>query len=162
MWGQYAQVRVDGDFLYRLGFGAFRVGVAGRCGLGLGKVEAGDLEAIKEQACAARVDVVGGDALEDLADGVLDRGLVFREWEIKGGATGSAGSLVFDWFAVGVVVVAERFSAEAWAAAAATVGEDVAALVTFGCFEFGVEFVIDGVVHGIPPRVLFCAKSSKD
>jgi hypothetical protein len=39
---------------------------------------------------------------------------------------------VGDWFARGVVVVAEVFSAEAWAGAAVAVGEDVAALVLFG------------------------------
>jgi hypothetical protein len=42
-----------------------------------GEVEAGDLEAVEEQASAAWVDVVGGDALEDFADGGLDRGAVF-------------------------------------------------------------------------------------
>ena len=36
-----------------------------------------------------------------------------------------------DWFAGGVVVVAEGLSAEADAAAAVAVGEDVAALVTW-------------------------------
>ena len=41
-------------------------------GLGFGEVEAGDLEAVEEEAGSAGVDVVGGDALEDLADGVLD------------------------------------------------------------------------------------------
>jgi hypothetical protein len=45
--------------------------------LGFEEVEAGDLEAVEEQAGAAGVDVVGGDSLEDLADGGLDRGAVF-------------------------------------------------------------------------------------
>jgi hypothetical protein len=54
-----------------------------------------------------------------------------------------------------VVVVAERFSAEAWAAAAAAVGEDVAALVAFGCLGFAAEFGVDGVVHGIPHGYFF-------
>jgi len=40
--------------------------------LRLGEVEAGDLEAVEEEPGTAGVDVVGGDALEDLADGVLD------------------------------------------------------------------------------------------
>jgi hypothetical protein len=44
--------------------------------LRFGQVEAGDLEAVEKQAGAARVDVVGGDALEDFADGVLDGGAV--------------------------------------------------------------------------------------
>ena len=46
----------------------------GSGGLRFGEVEAGDLEAVEEEAGAAGVDVVGGDALEDLADGVLDGG----------------------------------------------------------------------------------------
>ncbi len=36
--------------------------------LSFGQVEAGDLEAVEEEAGAAGVDVVGGDALENLAD----------------------------------------------------------------------------------------------
>jgi hypothetical protein len=55
------------------GFGGVRFGAGGR---GLGQVEAGDLEAVEEQAGAAGVDVVGGNALEDFADGVLDGGAV--------------------------------------------------------------------------------------
>jgi hypothetical protein len=51
-------------------FGRFGLGVA-MVG-GFGEVEAGDLEAVEEQTGAAGVDVVGGDTLEDLSDGVLD------------------------------------------------------------------------------------------
>jgi hypothetical protein len=108
-----------------------------------GKVEAGDLEAVEEEAGAARVDVVGGDALKDLADGVLDGGAIFGEREFEGGAAGAAGVRVSDGPAGGVVVVAEVFAAEAWAAAAVAVGEDVAALVAFGCFGW----CFDGGVH---------------
>jgi hypothetical protein len=43
------------------------------------EVEAGDLEAVEEQTGSAGVDLVGGDALEDLADGVLDGGAVLGE-----------------------------------------------------------------------------------
>src|SRR3979490_3242193 len=107
-------------------------------GLRFGEVEAGDLEAVEEEAGAAGVDVVGGDALEDLADGELDGGSVFGEGTFEGGAAGWAGAGVRCGFSGGVVVVAEVFSAEAWAAAAVAVGEDVAALVTFGCFGLGV------------------------
>jgi hypothetical protein len=109
-----------------------------RCGFGggwfFGKVEAGDLQAVEEEASAAGVDVVGGDALEDLADGVLDGRAVFGERDFEGGAAGAAGVRVLRGSSRGVVVVAEVFSAEAWAAAAVAVGEDVAALVAFGCF----------------------------
>jgi hypothetical protein len=99
-----------------------------------GEVEAGDLEAVEEEAGAAGVNVVGGDALEDLADGVLDGGTVFGERELEGGAAGAAGVRVLRGSSRGVVVVAEVFAAEAWAAAAVAVGEDVTALVAFGCF----------------------------
>jgi hypothetical protein len=57
-------------------FGGFGFGVA--VGGGFGEVEAGDLEAVEEEAGAAGVDVVGGDALENFADGLLDGGAVFR------------------------------------------------------------------------------------
>jgi hypothetical protein len=42
-----------------------------------GEVEAGDLEAVEEQAGSFRVEVVGGYALEDHSDGGLDGGAVF-------------------------------------------------------------------------------------
>jgi hypothetical protein len=58
-------------------------------------------------------------------------------------------------FAGGVVVVAEVFSAEAGAAAAVAVGEDVAALVAFGCF--GLWF--DGIVHWSLPTGYFLVQS---
>ena len=48
-------------------------------GLRFGEVEAGDLEAVEEQAGAARVDVVGGYATKNFADGVLDGAAVFRQ-----------------------------------------------------------------------------------
>jgi hypothetical protein len=96
-------------------------------GLGFGEVEAGDLEAVEEEAGAAGVDVVGGDALEDLADGGLDSGAVFGQRQMEGGAAAAAPARVGDGFAGGVVVVAELFLAEAGAGAAVAVGEDVAA-----------------------------------
>ena len=77
-WGQWAESGIEGD-LFDGGFG---VGGWG----GFGEIEAGDLEAVEEQAGAAGVDVVGGDALEDFADGVLDGGAVFRVREVEGAA----------------------------------------------------------------------------
>jgi hypothetical protein len=79
------------------------------------EVEAGDLEAVEEEAGAPGVDVVGGDALEDLADGGLDGGAVFREGQVEGGAAAAALVWVGDGFSSGVVVVAELFLAEAGA-----------------------------------------------
>ena len=72
--GEDAEGWIDGDLFY--GFDGFGFGVALRVLLS-GQVEAGDLEAVEEEAGAAGVDVVGGDALEDLADGGLDGGAVF-------------------------------------------------------------------------------------
>jgi hypothetical protein len=106
-------------------------GLALRWVAGLGRLRAGDLEAVEEQAGAAGVDVVGGDALEDFADGLLDGGTVFRQRKVEGGAAASALLRVGDGFSGGVVVVAEIFSAQAGAAATMAIGEDVAALVLF-------------------------------
>jgi hypothetical protein len=123
-WCEEAQLGIGGDVFYSFG--------CGLCGDGLfGEVEAGDLESVEEEAGAAGVDVVGGDALQDLADGVLDGGAVFGERELEGGV---AGAWVLRGSSRGVVVVAEVLAAQAWAAAAVAVGEDVAALEAFGCF----------------------------
>jgi len=96
-----------------------------------GEVEAGDLEAVEEEAGAPWVDLVARDAAENLADGALDGGAVFGQGEVEVGLAGTAGVRSFDGPASGVVVVAEFFVAEAWAAAAVAVGEDVAALIAF-------------------------------
>ena len=148
-WGEYAQCGIGSDLLDDL-FGRLGGPTLGR--LGFGEVEAGDLEAVEEQAGAARVDVVGGDAAEDFADGGLDGGAVFRQGQVECGATAATPVRVCDRLASVVVVVAEFFLAEAWTGAAVSVGEDVAALVLFGCFGC--------VLHGSSPRVLFCTKSS--
>ncbi|HEY1993874.1 MAG TPA: hypothetical protein VGG81_05680 [Edaphobacter sp.] len=110
-------------------------------GRGFGEVEAGDLEAVEEEAGAARVDVVGGDAAEDFSDGMLDGGAVFGQRKVEGGAAASTLLRVGDGFSCVVVVVAEVFSPQAGAAAAVAVGEDVAALVLFG--------VWCGVLHDV-------------
>jgi hypothetical protein len=130
---------VDGDLFND--FGRFGFGVA--VGGGFGEVEAGDLEAVEEQAGAAGVDVVRGDAAENFSDGLLDGGTVFRERKVEGGAAASALLRAGDGFSGGVVVVAEVFSAQAGAAAAVAVGEDVAALVLFGGWCV--------VLHGLCP-----------
>lgn len=146
--GEDAEGGVDGDLFYGLGF-RFREG------LWFGEVEAGDLEAVEEEAGAARVDVVGGDALQDFADGGLDGGAVFGERQMEVGAAAAALFWFSDRTAGGVVVVAELFVVQAGAAAAVAVGEDVAALVLFS--RFG------GVLHVVPPHGVFLgAKSSKE
>jgi hypothetical protein len=143
---------IDDDLFDKLGFDG-----SAAVGQDLWEIEAGDLKAVEEQAGAAWVDVVGGDAAEDFDDGGLEAGAVIGvgDGEVEGGLAASAGSWFLCGFAGGVVVVAELFAAEAWAAAAGAVGEDVAALVAFwfGC-----------VVHVCPsPRgYLFWAKSWED
>ncbi len=95
------------------------------------QVEAGDLQAVEQQAGAARVQVVGGDALQHLPDGVLDGAAVLRVGQLEG-ALQALSALQFpnrDGAANIVVVVAERLIAQAWAAAADAVDLDVAALV---------------------------------
>jgi hypothetical protein len=63
----------------------------------------------------------------------------------------AAAALWVDYgFSGGVVVVAELFLAKAWALAAASVGEDVAALVLFG--------LLGRVLHGPSPRGCFWCK----
>jgi len=97
-----------------------------------GQVEAGDLQTVKQQPCAARVDVVRGDALEHLTDAVLDGAAVFGQRQGKGFAEAFALGELFEFgrSAGGVVEVAEFFSAKTWAAATAAIDVDTAALVT--------------------------------
>ena len=133
---------VVGDFGDGWGGLLFRVGFR--------EVEAGDLETVEEDAATARVDLVGGDAAEDFADGVLDGGAVFGVGEGEAGVTTLARAGFLDGMAGVVVVVAEGFgavrAAESGAAAAAAVGEEVAALeagvVGFGGRVFGVHGVL--------------------
>ena len=53
------------------------------------EVDGGDLEAVEQEAGAAGVDLVAGDAAEDLADGELDGGAVFGQGEVEGGLAGA-------------------------------------------------------------------------
>ena len=80
------------------GFGGFGGG-------GFGQVEGGDLEAVEEQAGAFGVDVVGGDAAQDLADGDLDGGAVFGVGECEGGLFAASMLQILDGFTGFVVVV---------------------------------------------------------
>jgi hypothetical protein len=136
---EWAVDGIERDFFHRFNFG---------CGftalLGFGEVEAGDLEAVEEQAGPARVDVVGGYATKNFADGVLDGAAVFRQGQFEGGWTAAALTWVFDGATGGVVVVTKIFVAQACTAAAASVGEDVAALIAFLCLDCG-------ALHGISP-----------
>ena len=70
-----AEFGVDGDLVdeFERDFGLGLLLAAG-----VVKVGAGDLEAVEQQAGAAGIDLVGGDALQDEADGGLDGGAVGR------------------------------------------------------------------------------------
>ncbi len=94
------------------------------------EAERGYLQAVEQDTGAARGEIVGGDAFEDLADGGLDAGAVgdVGGREDVGGEASFAGGGGLDGAAGGVVVVAEGLVAEAGAAATVAVGEDVAAL----------------------------------
>ncbi len=96
-------------------------------GLAWGEVDGRDLEAVEEEAGAAGIELVGGEAEEDFSDGGLDGRTVVRAWEVEGGSAGLAGLpgvqfRFWDGFAGGVVVVAEGFAAQGWAAAAVARG----------------------------------------
>jgi hypothetical protein len=108
-----------------------------------GQVEAGDLKTVEEEASAAWINVVGGDAAQDFADGMLDGGAVLGVVHVEGRAAALALARVGDGAAGGVVVVTELLVTEAGADAAASVGEDVATLVLFGGWC--------GVLHGLVP-----------
>jgi hypothetical protein len=125
-------------FFDELGLGGeiAELGVGGEVFDGLevggGQVEAGELEAVEDEAGALVVDGAGGDALEDLGDGGEDAAAVVEREQLEGGGARAAGAEVVDGAAGGVVVVAELFAAEGGAAAAVAVGEDVAAAVAGG------------------------------
>jgi hypothetical protein len=140
--GEIAVIRVlhellDGDFGGLIG-GGFALAR---------EVEGGDLEAVEEQAGAARVDLVEGDAAEGLGDGDLDGGAVLDEGEGEGGAAGFALGWVPNWDAGVVVEVTKFFVAQADGAAADAAGENVAALEAHG------GWCCDGfwVLHGVSP-----------
>ncbi|MBB5315654.1 hypothetical protein [Tunturibacter empetritectus] len=82
----------------------------------------------------------------------MNGGAILGQGQIEGGAAGAAAAGSGDGLAGGVVVVAELFAAEAWAAAAMAVGEDVAALVALGLdVVCGDDCVLgDCVVHCVP------------
>ena len=107
---------------------------------GFGEIERGDLEAVEEEAGAFGVEAATGNALQDESDAGLDGGTVFGQGQLEGGEDVAVSGRRF-WAAGGVVVVAEVLVAERFAAAAVSVGEDVAAL----------EVLDFGVWHGWGP-----------
>ena len=112
------------------------------------------MEGVEEEAGSFGVQVVRRDAVDDLADGLLDGGAVFGEGQGEGGF---GGGFVEDvpregvgrGSAGGLVEVAEGFGSQGSAAAAVACGVDVAALVGFsGSAGVGVHVCV-------PPRVFW-------
>jgi len=119
--------------------------------LGAGQVEAGDLEAVEQEAGAAGVDGVGGDAAQDLADRCLDGGTVLGIGQVEGGLLAAAVLYFPFWDGTARIVVIEAkfFLAERWARATVAIGEDMTALKALD----GLGYV--GLRHGTPtPGVL--------
>jgi hypothetical protein len=132
-WGEGAELGVFDDLFD---------GVGGVDGELLGReVEGGDLEAVEEEACAAGIELVGGEAEQDLADGGLDGAAVLGRGEGEGGAAAAGlfgGLVTLGCGLAGVVVVeAEVLLAERGRAAAMAAGEDVTALEAWLHWCFG-------------------------
>ncbi len=75
--------------------------------IGFGEIGGGDLQRVKEQTCASRVDGVCGDAADDLSDGLLDGAAVLRHGEVECGVVRVALARVGYGAAGAVVVVAK-------------------------------------------------------
>jgi len=107
--GEGAVGFVFDDFVYGLsGLGRFTRD------RGFGEVGAGDLEGVEQQTGAAGVDLVGGEAADDLAEVELDGGAVVGFEQGEGGlAAGPVLGFAFEDCASGLmVVVAEVLVAE--------------------------------------------------
>ena len=103
------------------GAGGVQAGVAGAAAGGAGyaggagfveEVSAGDEETVQETAGALVVELVGGDAGEDLGEGKLDTGAVVDGGQLEDGVLGVDSSVAGCGAAGGVVVVAEGLSAQ--------------------------------------------------
>jgi len=116
-----------------------RDGLGGWAGLRFREVEGGDLQSVEQQTGAPGVDDAQGDALQDEADSCLDGAAVLGQWEVEDLALGHVAARGRFGPMDVVVIEAEEFAAEGATAAAAAVGEDVAALVGFR-LSFGLDF----------------------
>ncbi len=103
-----------------MGWGAHGCLVPRRAG---GEGLAGELEAVEEDASTPGVDLVGGEAPDDLAEGELELAVV------GGGGEGEAagGAMASDGVAGGVMVVAEALTTERGGATGVAVGEEACA-----------------------------------
>ena len=84
-------------------------------------------QAVQELAGALVVELVGGDAGENLGEGELDAGAVVDGGQLEDGVRGVDSAMAGCGAAGGVVVVAEGLAAQGGRAAAAARGEDVTA-----------------------------------
>jgi hypothetical protein len=119
------------EFCYRLGF--WRGTGFGGEARGLVDNAGDDLQVVQEFAGALVVEVVGGDAAEDLGGDGECGGKVFDDGEFEGLVGVEVAEFAGRGFgaAGGVVVVAELLVAEGGRAALVSFGVDVAALVAF-------------------------------
>jgi hypothetical protein len=140
---------------------AAAVGAAGVSGGGARiarEVGAGDEQAVEEMAGALGVELVGGNAVEDLGEGELDAGAVVDGGQLELGLGGMDSAMARGGAAGGMVLIAEGFSAQSGRAATAARGVDVTAeealdggLCGFGgcgCVGHEVPLLRGG---GIPP-----------
>jgi hypothetical protein len=144
-----------------LGWMVLVCGGSGVLALVLVEVAGGELEGVEEEAGAAEVDVVAGDAEHDVSDGLLDLVAGLRGRDREGGLAGSALAESGDGAAGLVVVVAEALAAHGGAAAAAAI-DDVAAAERRGSgllgYMDGVGHAGGGVGHGGPSPGMFLCK----
>ncbi len=122
-------------------------GAPGAVAFEAGVVVGGDLQAVEEFAGAFVVDLVGGEAAEDIVEGEVDGGAVLDGGHFEGFGCGDRDLRLA---AVVVMVVAEFFVAHAGGAAAAAEGVEVAADVGGG-FVVGSGFC----GHGEAPPGVF-------
>jgi hypothetical protein len=134
-------------------------GVGGLYLLSFAESFADGLESMEEEAGATGVDLVGGDQVHEVEDGVLELGAAGGQREpeaFAGEEAGSAVMRVLGGLAGWVVVVAEGLASEGGGAASSVIcklvgaeGADLLVLVVW----------VVCVVHGSPlPGVLFVGK----
>jgi hypothetical protein len=118
---------------------------------------------VQEAARALVVELVGGDAGEDLGEGELDAGAVVDGGQLEDGVLGVDSAVARGGAAGGVVVVAEGFAAQGGRAATAARGVDVTAeeALDGGLGGFGCCGWFGWVGHAGSPFVFLCAKSTK-
>ena len=116
-------------------------------------VSGGYLEAVDEERGAARVDLIGSEADDDLREGGLEGFGVGGRGDAEASSCADSASCARCRLAAGVVVEAEGLGAEGGGAAAVVVWEEV---VAAGCVVGVGGHGWHGV--GASPRVLFGVK----